>query len=255
MTIDPLLLEQFDRCLRAADAADPWGELLAAGFLDLCRPESEGGAGVGIDGLFGLAVAAARLRAALPVVQTIVARRHEPDALAVADIERFLVDRGCADVARPLAALLAAGSMVGLMEALLDMTVDYARVREQFGGPIARFQAVQHQIAVMAEHVFAARIATEAAFAGWRHPPRDALVAIAKSRATRAARVVTATAHAVHGAIGISGEHALGGLAARLRALGMAHGGAAYWDERLGAAVLDDDAPAIEIVVGLQRST
>jgi alkylation response protein AidB-like acyl-CoA dehydrogenase len=46
-----------------------------------------------------------------------------------------------------LAALCA--DAVGVMQAMLDATVDYLRVRQQFGQPIGRFQALQHRIADM----------------------------------------------------------------------------------------------------------
>jgi alkylation response protein AidB-like acyl-CoA dehydrogenase len=48
--------------------------------------------------------------------------------------------------------------MVGLAQGALDATVEYVQGREQFGKPIASFQAVQHQIAQMATDVEAARL-------------------------------------------------------------------------------------------------
>jgi alkylation response protein AidB-like acyl-CoA dehydrogenase len=54
-----------------------------------------------------------------------------------------------------LAALCA--DAVGVMQALLDATVDYVRQRQQFGQPIGRFQALQHRIADMLVHLEQAR--------------------------------------------------------------------------------------------------
>ena len=54
-----------------------------------------------------------------------------------------------------LAALCA--DAVGVMQALLDATVEYVHVRQQFGQPIGRFQALQHRIADMLIHLEQAR--------------------------------------------------------------------------------------------------
>jgi alkylation response protein AidB-like acyl-CoA dehydrogenase len=54
-----------------------------------------------------------------------------------------------------LAALCA--DAVGVMQALVDATVEYVRVRQQFGQPIGRFQALQHRIADMLIHLEQAR--------------------------------------------------------------------------------------------------
>ena len=54
-----------------------------------------------------------------------------------------------------LAALCA--DAVGVMQALVDATVDYVRTRQQFGQPIGRFQALQHRIADMLIHLEQAR--------------------------------------------------------------------------------------------------
>src|SRR5690606_32226581 len=65
---------------------------------------------------------------------------------------------------QPMAALLHAGLIAGAMQRVFDITLGYGNERVQFGKSIGKFQAIQHQLAVMAEHVVAAGIATEAAF-------------------------------------------------------------------------------------------
>jgi alkylation response protein AidB-like acyl-CoA dehydrogenase len=54
-----------------------------------------------------------------------------------------------------LAALCA--EAVGIMQAMLNATVDYLSTRRQFGQPIGRFQALQHRVADMAVHLEQAR--------------------------------------------------------------------------------------------------
>ena len=58
-------------------------------------------------------------------------------------------------------AVVTAAQMVGALERVLELSVAFANQREQFGRPIGKFQAVQHQLAVMAEQVAAARMAAQ----------------------------------------------------------------------------------------------
>ncbi|MGI9003293.1 MAG: acyl-CoA dehydrogenase family protein [Pseudonocardia sp.] len=104
--------------------------------------------------------------------------------------------------------------MVGGAQRVLDMTVEYATRREQFGRPIGSFQAVQHHCADMAIDVLTARfIAYEAI---WRltapGQPADEValtVSAAKAWVSEAYQRVCALGHQVHGAIGFTGEHPL----------------------------------------------
>jgi alkylation response protein AidB-like acyl-CoA dehydrogenase len=83
----------------------------------------------------------------LQEVELPVGSRFGPEGEALAAVEAAL-DIG-------LAALCA--EAVGVMQALVDATVDYVRVRQQFGQPIGRFQALQHRIADMLIHLESAR--------------------------------------------------------------------------------------------------
>ncbi|MGM7668057.1 acyl-CoA dehydrogenase family protein [Microbacterium sp. A93] len=56
------------------------------------------------------------------------------------------------------ARLLVAGYLVGLAEAATETSVDYVKVREQFGKPIGAFQAVKHRCAEMAIRAYGARV-------------------------------------------------------------------------------------------------
>jgi acyl-CoA dehydrogenase len=138
---------------------------------------------------------------------------------------------------RELLAVLAAVEIAGGAERLLEMSVAHARQREQFGKPIGAFQAIQQQIAVLAEKAVLVRITAQAACAQGLEPPAE-LAATAKSVASAAVPVMTGIAHAVHGAIGITAEFPLHRITARMHALRMAHGAESYWNARLGQARL-----------------
>ncbi len=147
-----------------------------------------------------------------------------------------------------LDALAAAGYaalIAGAMDRVLAMTLDYANQRSQFGKPIGRFQAVQQQISVMAEQVWAARMAAQLAFQGRAGLPQPRLAGLGKARASQAVARVADIAHAVHGAIGVTEEFDLQLYTRRLREWRLAAGSESYWHERIGVAALADDADAV----------
>lgn len=143
-------------------------------------------------------------------------------------------------------AVVTAARMAGAMERALAMTVDHANQRVQFGKPIGRLQAVQQQISVMVEEVFAARIAVSLALA--QEPAHGIMAAVAKARAGEAAAVAAAVAHAVHGAIGITEEFDLQLLTRQLHEGRVQFGGERYWTQRLGEAALAESATPLEFV-------
>lgn len=146
---------------------------------------------------------------------------------------------------RAIAALLHAAKLSGAMKRLLEMTVDYGNTRIQFGRPIGKFQAIQHQLAVMAEQVSAAAIAVEAASpeTGWLPDPLR--VAVAKERTSAASVLVGSIAHAVHGAMGISEEYDLQLFTRRLQDWRTADGSEGYWSRLLGRAVLAEQSGSV----------
>jgi hypothetical protein len=89
---------------------------------------------------------------------------------------------------QPLAALLHAGLLAGAMKRSFDLTMNYANQREQFGKTIGKFQAIQQQLSVMAEHVAAAHMAAQAAFGTGRSVPALSACAVAKARTSEAAQ-------------------------------------------------------------------
>jgi alkylation response protein AidB-like acyl-CoA dehydrogenase len=93
--------------------------------------------------------------------------------------------------------------LVGIGQAVLDRTVDYTKLRHQFGRPIASFQAAQHLVANMHIALAAARLAAHSAvfwIARGRTATRE--TAIARMRAATAARLITLDGHQLHGGIG-----------------------------------------------------
>ena len=140
-----------------------------------------------------------------------------------------------------LAAALHASLLSGAMKKVFDLAMGYANERVQFGKPIGKFQAIQHQLSLMAEHVAAAAMAAEAAFHTQDdHVPAFAACGAAKARASEAAQLVASISHAVHGAIGVTEEYDLQLYTRRLHEWRMAHGSESYWHRELGRLCVAD---------------
>lgn len=98
--------------------------------------------------------------------------------------------------------------MVGGSEAVLDMTVDYAKTRVQFDRPIGSFQAIQHYCADMVTDVSGSRFVTyRAAWKVSEGLPAAADVAIAKAWTGEAYGRVVLAAHQIFGAIAFTMDH------------------------------------------------
>ncbi|MGN6496826.1 MAG: acyl-CoA dehydrogenase family protein [Tsuneonella sp.] len=236
------LLEPFERMLaqlfpperaRAIDAGGHWDaertEVEGSGFLDALAPADAGGAGLSFAAVAPLFIALGRHAAPL-------------------EIGRAMIERGAADAAQHDAAgaVLLAAAIAGAGDRLLAMSVAYAGERVQFGKPIGRQQALQQQLAVMAEDAVSVRLAVELACAqGW---PTAEGAAVAKTIASAAAPRMANTAHAVHGAIGISAEYDLQLYTRRLHAWRRQDGAESLWSARLGQALLADKAEAVDWV-------
>ena len=143
------------------------------------------------------------------------------------------------DEARLFGAATRATLIAGALQAILDLSVDYARERVAFERPIAKFQAVQQELARLAGEVAAANAAANSAAWALEHqdPEGDAVlveVASAKVRAGEAAHAGALIAHQVHGAIGYSHEHVLHRYTHRLWAWRDEYGDESEWALRLG---------------------
>lgn len=146
-------------------------------------------------------------------------------------------------------ALITATLMAGALQRVLATTLQFANDRAQFGKPIGKFQAVQQQLAVLAEQAFAARMAAELACAESGLQPQRLRAAVAKARAAEAAEKAVAIAHAVHGAIGVTAEFDLQLHTRRLQEWRGDHGSAAYWHAELGQALLAAQGPTLPFLL------
>ncbi len=124
--------------------------------------------------------------------------------------------------------------MVGGAERVLEMTLDYAKVREQFGKPIGSFQAIQHHCANMAVDVLGARfIAYEAIWRLSEGLDAAAEVSMAKAWTSDACQRVCGLGHQIHGAIGFTKEHDLQLYSRSAKAAELSFGDADYHRERV----------------------
>ncbi|MBY4945604.1 acyl-CoA dehydrogenase [Cupriavidus respiraculi] len=107
------------------------------------------------------------------------------------------------------AAVLLCAEAVGVIDTLSAATVEYAKTRQQFGVPIARFQALQHRMVEMFIHAEQSRSITllaAARFDDASPEERRRYVSAAKARVGQAARSVGQEAVQIHGGMGVTDE-------------------------------------------------
>jgi len=165
---------------------------------------------------------------------------------AAADAQAAAELPGDAAALPALAAATCAALAAGAMRRVFELTLQHCNDRQQFGRPLGKFQAVQQQLSVMAEQVAAVSIAAEAAFAPGRKLPPLLAAAMAKARAGQATPLVANTAHALHGAIGVTEEYELQLHTRRLHDWRMAHGGETAWNRIVGQQLLAGGASLAE---------
>ena len=136
-----------------------------------------------------------------------------------------------------LGVLLCAAQQIGLGQALLDVSVEYAKTRQQFGRPIGEYQAIKHHLATaMVELEFARPLVYGAALSyGTPDFARD--VSAAKVAASEASYSLAKTALQVHGAIGYTDEYDPSLWIRKARALYSAWGSVAEHRARVIAAL------------------
>jgi alkylation response protein AidB-like acyl-CoA dehydrogenase len=144
------------------------------------------------------------------------------------------------------AALVA--ELVGGMQRSLDLTVQYAKTRKQFGKPIGSFQAVQHQCADMYLETESSRSA--AYYAGWaleeNTPDAATAVSIAKMYASDAARSIGNHGIQIHGGMGFTWENDLHLYYRRAKASETTLGDATFHRERIARLVIDAGAASAQ---------
>lgn len=141
------------------------------------------------------------------------------------------------------AALIRAIQVCAAMDRAVQMAVEHASTRIQFGRPLAKFQAIQNLVSDAAAHAALARSATEAALniaieSGWESLHLAFNIAVARSCAGHAASVVTRNSHQVHGAIGTTHEHRLPEYTRAALAWRSEFGTVHFWDGQVAAAAM-----------------
>lgn len=133
--------------------------------------------------------------------------------------------------------------LVGGMQRTLDITVEFAKMRKQFGKPIGQFQAVQHQCADMYLETESSRSA--AYYAAWaleeNAPDAPVAVSIAKMYASDAARSVGNHGIQVHGGMGFTWENDVHLYYRRAKWSETAFGDSSFHRERIARLVIDAD--------------
>ncbi|MGH9187467.1 MAG: acyl-CoA dehydrogenase family protein [Acidimicrobiales bacterium] len=155
------------------------------------------------------------------------------------DVGEVVGGRAERDAAFDRGALGTAAELIGLGQAMLDVTVDYAKQRQQFGVPIGSFQAVKHHLAdALRELAFARPAVLRAAWSvAERQPTASRDVSMAKAMASDAAGLVARTALQCHGAIGYTVEYDLHLWMKRTWALARAWGDAGWHRHRVATAI------------------
>jgi len=133
------------------------------------------------------------------------------------------------------AATICSAEMLGAASRVLEMTVDYAKTRVQFGRPIGSFQAVKHRCADMLVDVEGMR--SSVYFAAWAvgacDPQAQLAASAAKVWCSDAASRVMASALQVHGGVGFTWEHDLHLFLKRSELDQVSYGDAVFHRERL----------------------
>lgn len=140
---------------------------------------------------------------------------------------------------RVLQACAVATQLAGGLQSVFQKTLQYANERQQFGRPIGKFQAIQHQLSVLAEQVFSARMAASIGCCSDSWRPDENRVAVAKACASEAALHAAQASHAIHGAIGFTEEFDLQLYTRRLHHGRHTAGSESFWHDKVGALLIE----------------
>ena len=139
-----------------------------------------------------------------------------------------------------LGAIVRSAQMIGSMEKILDLCIDYCSQRKQFGRALSKFQAIQHQISEMAVELSASSAALSTITNSDSYKNKKD-IAILKIRAGAAAGKVIAISHQVHGAIGFTQEYELAYFTRNLNSWRNDFGNESYWEDLLGKDFLENN--------------
>ena len=140
-----------------------------------------------------------------------------------------------------LGAIVRSAQMIGSMEKILDLCIDYCSQRKQFGRALSKFQAIQHQISEMAVELSASSAALSTITNSDDFYKNKKDIAILKIRAGAAAGKVIAISHQVHGAIGFTQEYELAYFTRNLNSWRNDFGNESYWEDVLGKDFLENN--------------
>ena len=155
--------------------------------------------------------------------------------------------------ARVRAYVALAAELTGVAQRALEMAVDYAKERKQFGRPIGSYQAVSHRCAQMLLETEGARSASY--YAAWTadNEPETAPLAssMAKAYASDAGTRVTNASLQVHGGIGFTWEHDLHLWLKRALSDAVLFGDSRWHRERVARIVIDARGASVEPAAAL----
>jgi alkylation response protein AidB-like acyl-CoA dehydrogenase len=123
---------------------------------------------------------------------------------------------------------------VGVLQKVLEMTLDYTKERKQFGKPIGAFQVIQQYMADMVTYVDGLRFVSYQA--AWRISeglPAMRETAIAKAWSAESYEGCITKAHQIFGAVGVTGDHDLHFYTTRGKAAQLSYGDADFWREKV----------------------
>jgi alkylation response protein AidB-like acyl-CoA dehydrogenase len=190
-----------------------------AGLADVMLPESAGGFGGGFEDANRIFFAAGEHALEFPIAEAVIAAAGKSWS---------------ADKKFHAMALARAGQMAGAISAALTLSVEYTRQRQQFGKPLAALQAIQQQLAVLAEEAAASRAAAAAASRAADRSDAKSEIASAKLRCNIAAGQAASIAHQVHGAIGFTMEYDLQKFTRPLWMWRSEYGNDRHWADEIG---------------------
>jgi alkylation response protein AidB-like acyl-CoA dehydrogenase len=127
---------------------------------------------------------------------------------------------------------------IGVLQKVMEMTLDYTKERKQFDKPIGTFQVIQHYMADMVTYVDGARfVAYQAAWQLGEGLPSIRETAIAKTYSAEAYEWCITKAHQIFGAIGVTIDHDLHFYTTRGKAAQLSYGDADYWREPIAKSM------------------